>query len=123
MAEHLQPEADLEEVAAGVVGGVGEAVLVVGLAGELVAAAADVEESDVGVEVESVAADFETVIEAVDTEASALVVVNEADLDAAENGLGIQHMAEIEVGFAPGGEPVTAFELDAAQQHGVDVVG
>lgn len=119
----------MEEVAAGVVSGVGEAVLVVGLAGELVAvavavaAAADVEESDVGVEVESVAADFETVIEAVDTEASALVVVNEAELDAAENGLEIQHMAEIEVGFAPGGEPVTAFELDAAQQHGLDVVG
>lgn len=121
MAEHLQPEADLEEVAAGVVGGVGEAVLVAALAGEL--GAADVEESDVGVEVESVAADFETVIEAVDTEASALAVVNEAELDAAENGLGIQHMAEIEVVFAAGGEPVTAFELDAAVQHGVDVVG
>lgn len=57
------------------------------------------------------------------------MVANEAELGAAVNGLGIQHMAEMEVGFAAGvghgveGELVIAFELDDVQQHGVDVVG
>lgn len=102
-------------MAAGVGNEDGEAVLVAGLASEL--EAGDVEESEVGVVAEFVAVDVETVIEAVDTEASALVVVNEAALDMAE------------VGFAAGdghgvvGEPVTALELDVALQHGVDVVG
>lgn len=98
-------------MAAGVGDEDGEPVLVAGLASEL--EAEDVEES----EAEFVIVDVETVIEAVDTEASALVVVNEAALDMAE------------VGFAAGGghgvvgEPVTAFAFDVALQHVVDVVG